>query len=59
MFDGEYELSGPDVPNIVFYFDEAGIEMRLRYANIEDAEFTSVIGKDQGKYVVKEAKPLA
>lgn len=58
VFDGEYDITQTDSKNILNHFQDAPIEMHLRYQNIEGNPFKATIASENNQYLIKDASPV-
>jgi hypothetical protein len=58
VFDGEFDTTATDAKNILNHFQDAPVQMRLYFENLESAPFASTIISENGKYFVKEVLSL-
>ena len=58
VLDDGYDITNTDSLNILHHFNDAPLEMRLRYENIEGGPFAATIGSEKDRYVIKKVTPL-
>jgi len=58
VIDDGYDITNTDSLNILNHFNDAPIEMRLKYQNIEGGPFAATIGTENDHYVIKNVAPL-